>query len=79
MCGQVTADGNLEVCWSDEHEGTFPATWLHDRAFTTKIRDQRNTWYDVPLVRWGSADMQGKIPTQSYDKVSVYCKCVPTW
>ncbi len=57
--------------WDDGHEGHFDITWLHQRQFADECREERRKWLPLDHKQWGHQDMQDKVPTDTFDHVSI--------
>ncbi|KAG7169311.1 Gamma-butyrobetaine dioxygenase-like 4 [Homarus americanus] len=66
---QVVDSGRvIEVLWSDGHLATYPATWLHQRAFNTHKRDLRNNTVRSKPTLWGK-ELLENLPRASFPEL----------
>ncbi|XP_069969454.1 gamma-butyrobetaine dioxygenase [Penaeus vannamei] len=65
----VSEDGaSLRVVWEDGHEGTYSASWLHERAFNPTQQSIHENFYKLQPELWDS-DMFQRIPRASFDEL----------
>lgn len=65
----VSEDGaSLRLVWEDGHEGTYTASWLHERAFNTTQQGVHENFYKLRPELW-DADMAQRIPRASFDEL----------
>ncbi|XP_063599129.1 gamma-butyrobetaine dioxygenase-like [Penaeus indicus] len=65
----VSEDGaSLRVVWEDDHEGTYNASWLYERAFNPTQQDIHENFYKLRPELWDS-NMSQRIPRASFDEL----------
>ncbi|KAK8388022.1 hypothetical protein O3P69_020126 [Scylla paramamosain] len=55
----------IEMLWTDGHQGTYDAHWLHERAFRGPKPEPREREYRLKQQLWGR-ELQDKLPSVSF-------------